>query len=90
MVAVCHECKFAVDAEVLIPELQRTRWRRELRRDGTSKCFRMCDNGREVFDADNNMRVLLHVEVLKVFGMDRNRCLEWLFKHLYGFVLAKT
>lgn len=54
-----------------------------MRGDGASECLGMGDDGSEVLDADDNVYILLHVEVFKVFCVDGDRCFEWLLQHLY-------
>ena len=44
------------------------------------------DNGVEVFDVDDNVHALLHMEVFEVLGMQRDGSLERLLENLCGSV----
>ena len=62
--------------KALIAELERSGWEGEVCGDGTTKGFRVGDDGFEVLDADDDMHLLLHMEVFEVFSVDGYRSLE--------------
>lgn len=77
-------------AKVLVAELQRSGWVREMCRNRTLHRLGMRDDGTEVLDADNNVYVLLHVKVFKLPSIEANSRLERLLQHFCVIVSDKT
>lgn len=77
-----HERELRMDTSILVAELQRPGWVREVGRDGHSQRLCVRDDGLEILDADDDVHALLHVEVFEVFGVDADGGLERLFEHL--------
>ena len=63
-------------------ELKRASRKGKAGGDTSSQSFRMVDNGFEISDADHDVHVLLHVEVVEIFSMNGDCCLERLFEDL--------
>ena len=68
---------------VLIAKLQWFGWSREAGRDRTAESFGVGHDGLEIFHADNDMHVFLHMEVFKICRMDLHGRLERLLQYLY-------
>lgn len=71
-----------MDAKILVFELQRSIWIGEACCHGASQGLGMDSNSPEVVDIDYDMQIFLHVEILKVLGMDGNRGLKWCSERL--------
>ena len=68
--------------EVAVAELERTCRVGEVSGYGRSQSLRMDHDSLEVFDADDDVHVLLHVEVFEVLGMQRDGGLKRLLERL--------